>query len=86
MRRLIIGLIIFMAVMWALVNFSYVRQVIEALDEAHKALDEGDYEEYERWHSLVHNRISHMVIFNIIYFPLITLLIYAYRKSQVRGK
>jgi Na+/H+ antiporter NhaC len=86
MRKVIIGLIIFIAILWALSNFSYMREAAEALDEAHKALDEGDYEEYEYWHSLAHNRISHMIITNIIYIFVIVPLIYAYHKSRMRRK
>ena len=86
MRKLIIGSIIFIAIILALINFSYVRQAIEALDEAHEALDEGDYEEYEYWHSLAHNRVSHMIITNIISVFFIAPLIYAYHKSQTGRK
>jgi hypothetical protein len=86
MRKLIIMLIIFIAFIWALANFSYVRQAIEALGEVDKALNEGDHEEYEYWHSLAHNRVSHMIMTNIVFIFLIAPLIYTYHKSQEKRK
>jgi len=82
MKKLIIASIIFMVIILVLSNFSYVRQAAEALDEAHKALDKGDYEEYEDWRSFAHNRISHMIITNIFFIPFIALLIHWYYESK----